>query len=57
MGKFLAVGVILLLAAGCTESRFIGFNSCAPDGSPVWWQVKNINGTYDGAKASPENCK
>ena len=56
--RYLVMGAALLLAAGCAEeSRFVGFNKCAPDGSSVWFQVPNVNGTYDGAKASEENCK
>jgi len=57
------LGAGMLLVAGCAgegstgETRFIGFNKCAPDGSPVWFQTVNAQGTFEGAEASEENCK
>lgn len=51
IAAFLLAGI-----AGCAEGRFITGMQCMPDGSPVIYQYKNTQGTYDGAKASRENC-
>lgn len=44
------------ILAGCAQGRFVGGTQCMPDGSPVFWQYKNTQGSYEGAKASKENC-
>ncbi len=58
------IGFSLALAAlaGCAQdrdSRYVPgvFDPiCAPDGSVVYVQYSSSTGSYDGAKASRENC-
>tara|TARA_R110002167_G_scaffold44905_2_gene134919 strand:+ start:239 stop:418 length:180 start_codon:yes stop_codon:yes gene_type:complete len=53
----LAIAALVVAGlSGCAEGRFVGGMQCMPDGSPVIYQYKNTQGTYDGAKASRENC-
>jgi hypothetical protein len=58
---------ILLLAVAALGLAACGGNSrgaggsfldpvCAPDGSIVYVQYANMNGTFDGVQASKENC-
>ena len=52
----LAAGLVL---SGCAEGRRVGtiFEPvCAEDGSVVMYQFPNSEGSYEGAKASKENC-
>lgn len=56
MIRLTIAALVLAGLAGCAEGRFIGEMQCMPDGSPVIYQYKNTQGTYDGAKASRENC-
>ena len=52
----LAAGLVL---SGCAEGRRVGtiFEPvCAADGSVVIYQLPNSEGSYEGAKASKENC-
>jgi len=58
---FVVVVLSALFVAGCAggDSRQAGtfLNPwCAPDGSVVYTQYSNSKGSYDGVKASPENC-
>ena len=61
---FRMVGISLIFAAlvGCTEgrdNRYVDgiFNPvCAEDGSVVYVQYSNSQGSYENAKASRENC-
>jgi hypothetical protein len=53
--RCLFAGLALALLAGCSGGRTV--YGCMPDGSPVFYQYKNTAGTYEGAKASPENCR
>lgn len=55
----LIVSSFALAACGGGSSRSAGnfLNPlCAPDGSVVYTQYANSGGTYDGVKASHENC-
>jgi len=50
-----------VLVAGCAsgESREAGTfldPLCAPDGSVVYTQYANTKGSFDGVKASHDNC-
>lgn len=51
----LAGAAVALALAACADGRPAA--GCMPDGSPVYYQYPNTSGTYDGTKASPENCK
>ena len=56
IGALLLAGVVL---GGCGEGRKVGSflePFCAPDGSVVMYQKPNADGSYDGGKASRENC-
>ncbi len=52
--------VIVVAFAGtlgsCADYRFGGTSSCAPDGSVVWLEKPNSDGSFEGLKNSPENC-
>ena len=53
----LAAGLVL---SGCAEGRRVGtvFDPvCAEDGSVVFYQIANSQGSYEGLKASKENCR
>ena len=55
-----AIGLVAATLAGC-NGRFdqegsFGNPSCAPDGSVVFYEYPNANGTYDYLKNSPANC-
>ena len=53
----LAAGLVL---SGCAEGRWVGtvFDPvCAEDGSVVFYQIPNSQGSYEGLKASKENCR
>ncbi len=57
MGALLLAGVVL---GECGERRRVGSvlePYCAPDDSVVMYQKPNADGSYDGAEASPENCR
>jgi hypothetical protein len=45
----------LLALAACGNSRFVGFNNCSADGSPVWFEYPNEQGSYEGLNNGP--CK
>lgn len=54
----LLLGSFVLSACG-GGSRTVGSfldPVCAPDGSVVYTQYANTEGTFDGVKASRENC-
>ncbi len=44
-----------LLLAGC-GGRFAGFNNCSADGSPVWFEYPNSQGSYEGLNNGPQHC-
>ena len=53
----LAAGLVL---SGCAEGRQVGtvFDPvCAEDGSVVFYQIPNSQGSYEGLDASKENCR
>lgn len=55
--KYVILGLGLLALTACADGRFVEAGMCMPDGSPVVYQYKNTQGTYDGSKLSAENCK
>ena len=56
MIRIAMVALVLAVVGGCADGRMLYGQQCMPDGSPVFWQYKNTQGNYDGAKASRENC-
>ena len=42
--------------SSCADYRFDGTSGCAPDGSVVWFEKPNSDGSYDGLQNSPDNC-
>lgn len=58
MSRFTVVAAALLLAACSSpgDGRFVGVNQCAPDGSVVFWEYPNSQGTYRGIEVNKENC-
>ena len=59
MTKIIQVLILIAFAAAlgsCTGYRFGGTSSCAADGSVVWFEKPNSDGSFDGLKNSPENC-
>jgi hypothetical protein len=42
-----------LLALSACGGRFMGFNNCSADGSPVWFEHPNAAGSYDGLNNGP----
>ncbi len=58
--RFLAIVAVVVVLFGCGEGRRVGtlFELvCMPDGSVVFYQYTNSQGSYAGAKASAENCR
>ena len=55
--KLVLSSMLLLFLASCAEGKFVGFERCMPDGSQVWWLFQNAEGTYEGSKSKPENCR
>jgi hypothetical protein len=51
--SLLFLASLLLSACG---GRFAGFGSCSADGSPVWFEYPNSQGSYDGLNNGPQNC-
>jgi hypothetical protein len=51
---WLLFGAALVLAS--CGGRFAGFSSCSADGSPVWFEYPNSNGSYEGLNNGPQNC-
>jgi hypothetical protein len=47
--------IALGLLAGCSGGRWAGFNNCSADGSVVWYEYPNAQGSYDGLNNGP--CK
>ncbi len=50
--------LVVLLALGCLSGcggRFAGFSNCAADGSVVWYEYPNAQGSYDTLNTGP--CK
>lgn len=62
--KFLAIVVVALVIAGCTDvpdrkGRWVGSiwdPYCAPDGSIVLLHIPNSQGSYEGIKSRRELC-
>jgi hypothetical protein len=44
----------LSLLTGC-GGRFAGFSNCSADGSVVWYEYPNAQGSYEGLNNGP--CK
>jgi hypothetical protein len=52
-----AVGVTLALSACAPEGgRYIGMNKCSADGSVVWYEYPNAQGSYEGLNNNEANC-
>jgi hypothetical protein len=51
--KILIVAALLALSACSSNYRFMGFNNCSADRSPVWFEFPNAQGNYDGLNNSP----
>ncbi len=51
------LAIVALGLASCGEGRFVGFGKCASDGSIVWYERPNSQGSYDGLDVSEANCK
>lgn len=48
--------LIVILAVGVLSAcggRFAGFDNCSADGSVVWYEYPNSDGTYDGLNNGP----
>jgi hypothetical protein len=54
--KIFAAALLALVLSGCTSGRFVGFQECALDHSPVWWEFPNSSGSYDGLAVNAANC-
>jgi len=54
--RFIVVVALAVALASCADYRFDGTSSCAPDGSVVWFEKPNSDGSYDGLQNSPDNC-
>ena len=52
--KVLILSALLALAA-CGNSRYVGTNACSADGSPVWFEYPNEQGSFEGLNNGP--CK
>ena len=55
MTRALLLLIALGLLSGCGGGRFAGFNNCSADGSTVWFEYPNAQGSYDGLNNGP--CK
>ena len=51
--KALIVAALLALSACSGNYRFMGFNNCSADGSPVWFEYPNAAGSYEGLNNGP----
>lgn len=51
------LAIVALGLANCGEGRFVGMGQCAADGSVVWYERPNSQGSYDGLDVGPHNCK
>jgi hypothetical protein len=58
MRSVLSVAVLVIAAAGLAacEGRFVGANVCSKDGSVVWFEKPNAQGSYDGLDNRKEYC-
>jgi hypothetical protein len=58
MRKTLTVVTLLAatLAISACSGRFVGTTVCSKDGSPVWFEYPNSQGSYEGLDNSPANC-
>lgn len=48
--------LIVILAVGVLSAcggRFAGFENCSADGSVVWYEYPNADGSYDGLNNGP----
>ena len=52
----LAGALLALTACGGSNGRFIGFDKCSRDGSPVWYEYPNAQGSFDGLDNKAEYC-
>ena len=46
---------LALLALSACGGRFAGTNNCSADGSTVWFEYPNAQGSYEGLNNGP--CK
>jgi hypothetical protein len=54
----IVLGLALPLLSACDTGkggRWAGFNNCSADGSVVWWEYPNAQGSYEGLNNGP--CK
>lgn len=51
------LAIVALGLANCGEGRFVGFDKCATDGSIVWYERPNSQGSFDGLEVNAANCK
>jgi hypothetical protein len=54
--RILIVATVAVALSGCANYRYGGTGSCAPDGSVVWWEAPNSDGSFDNLENSPDNC-
>lgn len=57
--KVALLSSLLLLLGACSGpgARYLGTGNCLPDGSTVWYQLPNAQGSYQGLKYGPQYCK
>lgn len=57
--SFAVIATAALLVSACASdanSRFVGFAKCSKDGSPVWREYPNAQGSYEGLDNREEYC-
>ena len=54
--KLLSAALLVLLLSACSTGRYVGFQECALDHSPVWWEYPNAAGSYDTLQVNAQNC-
>lgn len=55
MTRLVLVLAVLLTLSACGNGRWMGFNNCSADGSPVWFEYPDSSGSYEGLNNGP--CK
>jgi len=60
LGRMAALGTLVAGLAGCAgnDGHMLSILDpvCMPDGSVVWMQYPNSEGSYEGAVSDLENC-
>jgi hypothetical protein len=57
MLKRILIGAALAVTLASCAGRFVGPGVCSQDGSVVWFERPNSQGSYEGLNNSPQNCR